>query len=82
MGTFPGTENGVPNARYAPTTSADLLFTYAFDKNTKGTLGGTYIFNVKPTKQDANETDNGFIYDSVQFGLNGAGYFVRLWKRF
>ncbi len=82
LGTFSGTENGVPNARYAPKTSADLSFTYAFDKNTKVTLGGTNIFNVKPTKQDANETDNGFIYDSVQFGLNGAGYFLRLWKRF
>ena len=82
LGTFSGTENGVPNARYAPKTSADLSFTYAYDKNTKLTLGGTNIFNVKPTKQDANETDNGFIYDSVQFGLNGAGYFLRLWKRF
>ena len=82
LGTFSGTEGGVPNARYAPKTSADLSLTYAFDKNTKVTLGGTNIFNVKPTKQDANETDNGFIYDSVQFGLNGAGYFVRLWKRF
>ena len=82
LGTFSGTENGVPNARYAPKTSADLSFTYAFDKNTKVTLGGTNIFNVKPTKQDANETDNGFIYDSVQFGLNGAGYFLRLWKKF
>ena len=83
LGTFSGTENGVPNARYAPKTSADLSFTYAFDKNanaryapktsadlsftyafdknTKVTLGGTNIFNVKPTKQDANETDNGFV---------------------
>ncbi len=82
LGTFSGTENGVPNARYAPKTSADLSLTYAFDKNTKLTLGGTNIFNVKPTKQDANETDNGFVYDSVQFGLNGAGYFLRLWKKF
>ena len=36
------------------------------------------IFNVKPTKQHANETDNGFIDDSVQFGLNGASYDGRL----
>ncbi len=82
LGTFSGTAGGVPNARYAPKTSADLSFTYAFDKNTKVTIGGTNIFNVKPTKQDPNETDNGFIYDSVQFGLNGAGYFIRLWKKF
>lgn len=82
LGTFSGTAAGVPNARYAPKTSADLSLTYAFDKNTKITVGGTNIFNVKPTKQDPNETDNGFIYDSVQFGLNGASYFIRLWKKF
>ncbi len=82
LGTFSGTAGGVPNAYYAPKTSADLAFTYAFDKNTKITVGGSNIFNVKPTKQDANETDNGFIYDSVQFGLNGASYFIRLWKKF
>jgi iron complex outermembrane recepter protein len=82
LGTFSGTENDVPNARYAPKTSADVSLTYSFDKNTKLTFGGNNIFNVKPTKQDANETDNGFIYDSVQFGLNGASYFARFWKRF
>ncbi len=82
LGTFSGTAGGVPNARYAPKTSADLSFTWSFDKNTKLTVGGNNIFNVKPTKQDANETDNGFIYDSVQFGLNGASYFIRLWKKF
>ena len=82
LGTFSGTANGVANAYYAPKTSADLAFTYAFDKNTKVTVGGSNIFNVKPTRQDPNETDNGFIYDSVQFGLNGASYFIRLWKKF
>ena len=82
LGTFSGTENGVPNAFYEPKTSADLAFTYSFDKNTKLTVGANNIFNVKPTTQDANETDNGFIYDSVQFGLNGASYFAKFWKRF
>jgi iron complex outermembrane recepter protein len=82
LGTFSGTAAGVPNARYAPKTSADLSFTYSFNKNTKLTIGANNIFNVKPTKQDPNETDNGFIYDSVQFGLNGTSYFARLWKRF
>jgi iron complex outermembrane receptor protein len=82
LGTFSGTASGVPNAYYAPKTSADLSLTYSFDKNMKLTVGGANIFNVKPSKQDANETDNGFIYDSVQFGLNGASYFVRFWKKF
>jgi iron complex outermembrane recepter protein len=82
LGTFSGTAGGVPNAKYEPKTSADLSFTYKFDANTKLTIGGNNIFNVKPSKQDPNETDNGFIYDSVQFGLNGASYFARLWKKF
>ena len=82
LGTFSGTAAGVPNARYEPKTSADLSFTYSFNKTTKLTVGANNIFNVKPTKQDPNETDNGFIYDSVQFGLNGTSYFARLWKRF
>jgi iron complex outermembrane recepter protein len=82
LGTFSGTAGGVPNAHYAPKTSADLSLTYSFSKSAKLTVGGTNIFNVKPSKQDANETDNGFIYDSVQFGLNGASYFVRFWKKF
>ena len=82
LGTFSGTAAGVPNARYKAKTSADLAFTWSFDKNTKLTVGAANIFNVKPTEQDPNETDNGFKYDSVQFGLNGTQYFARLWKRF
>ncbi|MDB5936675.1 MAG: TonB-dependent receptor, partial [Massilia sp.] len=26
--------------------------------------------------------DNGFKYESVQFGLNGTSYFARLWHKF
>jgi iron complex outermembrane receptor protein len=80
LGTFSGSP--VPNAHYEAKTSADLSFTWAFSDKTKLTVGGTNIFNVKPTTQDANETDNGFKYDSVQFGLNGAAYFARVWHRF
>jgi iron complex outermembrane receptor protein len=80
LGTFSGPP--VPNAHYEAKTSADLSFTWAFSEKTKLTVGGTNIFNVKPTVQDANETDNGFKYDSVQFGLNGAAYFARVWHRF
>jgi len=78
LGTFSGTANGVPNARYAPRTSADLSATVALSKSVRLSFGGNNIFNVKPSKQDPNETDNGFVYDSVQFGLNGASYFGRL----
>ncbi len=82
LGTFSGTANGVPNAHYAPKSSADLAFTLALSKNTKFSFGGNNILNVKPSSQDANETDNGFKYDSVQFGLNGASYFARLHMKF
>lgn len=78
LGTFSGTANQVPNARYKARTSADLSVSVALARNVRLTVGGNNIFNVKPTKQDPNETDNGFIYDSVQFGLNGASYFGRL----
>jgi iron complex outermembrane receptor protein len=80
LGTFSGPP--VPNQRYEPKTSADLSFTWAFTDKTKFTVGGTNIFNVKPTEQDPNETDNGFKYESVQFGLNGAAWFARLSHRF
>jgi len=82
LGTFSGTAAGVPNAHYAPRTSADLGFTVALSKATRLSFGGNNIFNVKPSKQDANETDNGFKYDSVQFGLSGASYFAKLHTTF
>jgi iron complex outermembrane recepter protein len=82
LGTFSGTAGGVPNAVYKPKASADLGWTYAFTKNAKVSFGGNNIFNVKPTKQNADETDNGFKYDSVQFGLNGASYFLKFWMQF
>ncbi|NRR33785.1 TonB-dependent receptor [Oxalobacteraceae bacterium] len=82
LGTFDGTAGGVPNQHYKAKTSADLSFTYAINKNAKVTFGGTNIFNAKPTAQDADQTDNGFKYESVQFGLNGASYFGRLWVKF
>nr|WP_267876271.1 TonB-dependent receptor [Massilia sp. AB1] len=80
LGTFSGPP--VPNQKYDAKTSADLSFTWAFTDKTKLTVGGTNIFDVKPTAQDPNETDNGFKYESVQFGLNGASVFARLSHKF
>jgi iron complex outermembrane receptor protein len=82
LGTFDGTANGVPNQRYESKTSADLSFTYNINKNMKFSFGGNNIFNAKPTSQDADQTDNGFKYESVQFGLNGASYFGRFYVKF
>jgi iron complex outermembrane receptor protein len=80
LGTFSGSP--VPNQHYEAKTSADLSFTWAFTDKTKLTVGGTNIFNVHPTAQNPDETDNGFRYESVQFGLNGAAYFARLSHKF
>ena len=80
LGTFSGPP--VPNQKYDAKTSADLSFSWAFTEKTRLTVGGTNIFDVKPTRQDANETDNGFKYESVQFGLNGAAMFARLAHKF
>jgi iron complex outermembrane receptor protein len=80
LGTFSGPP--VPNQHYEAKTSADLAFTWSFSEKTKLTVGGTNIFNVHPTRQNPDETDNGFKYESVQFGLNGAAYFARLSHKF
>jgi len=80
LGTFSGPP--VPNQYYKAKTSADLAFTWSFSEKTKLTVGGTNIFNVHPTQQNPDETDNGFKYESVQFGLNGAAYFARLSHKF
>jgi iron complex outermembrane receptor protein len=80
LGTFSGSP--VPNQYYEPKTSADLSFTWSFTDKTKLTVGGTNIFNVHPSAQNPDETDNGFRYESVQFGLNGAAYFARLSHKF
>jgi iron complex outermembrane recepter protein len=82
LGTFSGTAAGVPNAEYDPRLSADLAIAYSITDNMKVSFGGANLFDRFPTRQDDLETDNGFIYDSVQFGLNGASYFVRFNAKF
>ncbi|NCT84982.1 MAG: TonB-dependent receptor [Comamonadaceae bacterium] len=68
--------------RYKPKTSMDLALSWQATPALKLSVGGNNVFNVKPTRQNPDETDNGFYYDSVQFGLNGASYFARLHYRF
>ncbi|MFG6428446.1 TonB-dependent receptor plug domain-containing protein [Roseateles sp. LYH14W] len=80
QGTFSGPP--VPNLHYKPKTSMDLGLTWQVTKALKLSMGGNNVFNVKPTRQDPYETDNGFYYDAVQFGLNGASYFARAHYRF
>ena len=85
LGTFSGTAAlgeiaGV--AEYDPRASADVAITYSFRENLKLAVGAANIFDQFPSRQDDLETDNGFIYDSVQFGLNGTSYFARLSGKF
>jgi len=82
LGTFDGTAAGVPNQYYKPKTSMDLGLSWQATPALKLTIGGNNVFNVKPTRQDPNETDDGFYYESVQFGLNGASYFARAYYKF
>jgi iron complex outermembrane recepter protein len=81
LGTFSGS-GSVPNARYKPRISADAAITYKLTSNVKLSMGAANIFDKFPSRQDDLETDNGFIYDSVQFGLNGTSYFARLSAKF
>lgn len=81
LGTFSGPP--VPDLHYAARASADASITYGFrEGKTKLTVGAANLFDTFPSKQNADETDNGFKYDSVQFGLNGAAVFVRLSSEF
>jgi iron complex outermembrane recepter protein len=82
LGTFSGTAAGVPNAEYDPRLSMDAAISYKVTDTIKVAVGAANIFDKFPSKQDDLETDNGFIYDSVQFGLNGTSYFARLSARF
>ncbi|MFG6466949.1 TonB-dependent receptor plug domain-containing protein [Roseateles sp. BYS87W] len=80
QGTFSGPP--VPNLHYKPKASMDLGLSWQATPALKLSVGGNNVFNVKPTRQNPDETDNGFYYDSVQFGLNGASYFARAHYRF
>ncbi|HET9047597.1 MAG TPA: TonB-dependent receptor [Chiayiivirga sp.] len=78
-----GTWSGAPLYQYyGARTSADVSLTYAFTDNAKFTLGVNNLLDVFPSTQNPDETDNGHIYESVQFGLNGRSYFARFWMQF
>lgn len=67
---------------YGAKTSADASVSYAFNDNVKLTVGAANIFDEFPDRQNPDETDNGHVFDSVQFGLNGTSYFTRLAVKF
>jgi iron complex outermembrane receptor protein len=70
-----------PPQHYDARFSTDVHFGYALPNNVSLTVGGANIFDVQPTAQDPNETENGALWENVQMGFNGAAYYVRLgWK--
>jgi iron complex outermembrane receptor protein len=80
LGTFSG--ETVPDQRYRPRTTVDLIVGYDLNDTWKLALGGTNIFDAMPSPQAQNETDTNFTYESVQMGFNGAAWFARLSGRF
>ncbi|HEX7153759.1 MAG TPA: TonB-dependent receptor [Thermoanaerobaculia bacterium] len=70
-----------PSQHYDSRVATDLHFGFDFANNLGITIGGTNIFDVEPTAQDPNETENGALWENVQMGFNGAAYYVRLsWR--
>ncbi len=67
---------------YNAKASADVSVTYNFTPKTKFTVGGQNVFNTYPEVQNPNVTSGGFKYESVQFGLDGYAWFVRLAHKF
>jgi iron complex outermembrane receptor protein len=71
-----------PAQRYDPRFSTDLHVGFHLPRNLTLTVGGMNVFDVQPTDQDPNETENGALWDNVQMGFNGAAWYVRLnWKK-
>lgn len=67
-----------PPQHYDARTTTDVHFGYRLTPELKITFGGANIFDVEPTPQDPNETENGALWENVQMGFNGASYYVRL----
>jgi len=67
-----------PPQKYDPRVTTDVHFSFGLMRDLKLTIGGTNLFDVQPTAQDAAETENGALWENVQMGINGAAYYVRL----
>jgi len=67
-----------PPQRYDARTTTDVNFGFRITPELQFIIGGANIFDVQPTSQDPNETENGALWENVQMGFNGASYFVRL----
>ena len=71
-----------PSQHYDPRFSTDVHFGFNVRPDLSLTIGGMNIFDVQPTAQDPNETENGGQWENVQMGFNGAAWYVRLnWRK-
>ncbi|MFP5247039.1 MAG: TonB-dependent receptor, partial [Thermoanaerobaculia bacterium] len=70
-----------PPQQYDSRVSTDVHVGFSLPRNLELTVGGVNVFDVQPTAQDPNETENGALWENVQMGFNGAAYYVRLnWR--
>jgi len=60
----------------------DLSVGYQIIPAVTWVVGASNLFNVYPTKHNANLTDSGGIYEPLQMGFNGTYFFSRLSFRF
>lgn len=68
----------LPGQRYASRTTVDLSVGRRLSDRLELVVGGANVFDVQPTEQNPNETENGARWENVQMGFNGAFYFARL----
>ncbi len=67
-----------PPQTYKSQAVMDLTFGYDFSEHVLLRIGGSNIFDNRPTSLDPNETENGAPWENVQMGFNGAFYFTRI----
>lgn len=67
-----------PPQKYDSALTMDLGFNMELGRGIVWTIGGTNIFDRRPTRQDPNETENGAPWENVQMGINGSFFFTRI----
>lgn len=78
FGGFPGAAVEAAKDTYDPAMVVDLSAGVQMTPKLKLTVGVNNLLNAYPTVQDADWTDGGGYWDSVQMGTAGAYYFGRL----
>ena len=78
FGGYPGAAVDAAKDDYDAAMVLDLSVGYRLSKRFELVLGANNILNAYPTVQDADWTDGGGYWDSVQMGTAGAYYFGKL----